>query len=374
MGNPYFDSASQNIDQAKMASLQAVAQAGTAGKQAFQQAQDAVTADKQAALARAATRAQTLGVGGNDQTFGGAYDARLGQLATNRAGFESGLAQTGASSASYLEKARSSLPLLQAINTNKANAQEAAIKSALALAAQKAQAAQDAANAAAARADARSKASSDRADARASASAARADARASAKAAAKLPTADQLFGQGKALSDQVNAALKPSSKMGETTDVDNAVFLANRLGGLDRGTNQVEPTAAARAYAQSLGLDEGAINGILTPQKTNSYTKALAPAPTPDEKWLTSNVRGMDATKARQVLAAPEFQQAGSIADQFGSSAVDETGLITESGPYAGLTPRAAFEKWMRSVPGTLTMKSAAIQYYGGYLDQMSKK
>jgi hypothetical protein len=357
MGNPYFDSASANIDQAKLASLQAVAQAGTAGKQAYQQAQDSINADKQAAMARAATRAATLGVGGNDQTFGGAYDARLGQLATNRAGFEGGLAQTQASSDSYLEKARSSLPLLQAINTNKANAQEAAIKAAIALAQQKAQAAADAAAAKEAAAEKRAQTAADRADARAQKSADRADARSAKTAAAKDPTFDRLIAAGK-----LEVGASPLNKARLDT--------GNILGAVTENPD----VRMARLAGQDMGYSPLQIGTALNQAKTNTYIKGQTPAPTPDEKWLTSNVRGMDTTKARQVLAAPEFQQAGTIADQFGSSAVDETGLITESGPYAGLTPRAAFEKWMRSVPGTLTMKNAAIQYYGGYLDQMSKK
>lgn len=358
MGNPYFDSASQNIDQSKLASLQAVAAAGTAGKQAYQQAQDSINADKQAAMARAATRATTLGVGGNDQTFGGAYDARLGQLATNRAGFEGGLAQTQASSDSYLEKARAGLPLLQAINTNKATAQEAAIKSALALAKEKAaaQAAKDAA------AEARAERAAERADARSQKSSDRADARAAKTAAAKDPSFDKLIAAGK-----LEVAASPLNKA--RLDTGNI---------LDTVTQNPD-VRMARLAGRDMGYSPLQIGTALSQGKTNTYTKAAAPVATPDERWLISNVRGMDQTKARQALAAPEMGWARDfVNDTLSAVQVDETGAITSAPKgfegMVGQTPAAAFEAWVRAQKGNLTMKEGLSKYYGPAIAAMFGK
>jgi hypothetical protein len=82
-------------------------------------------------MSRAAERSALYGVGGNDQTFLGGYDARANQMGVNRSNFESGLAQTAASGQSYLEKARASVPMLEAQNIGKVTDQETKIKLAI---------------------------------------------------------------------------------------------------------------------------------------------------------------------------------------------------------------------------------------------------
>jgi hypothetical protein len=367
--SPYFQSANAQIDTSKKGLLDAVAQAGTAGKAAFDAAQAQIAQQKQDAVTRAAQRS-ALGIGGNNDTFLSSYDARAGQLGSNQAGFQAGLAQTQASGDSYLEKARGGMGALEAVNINKGQDAETKIKLAIqaaqakAQAAAQAQAAQDArANAAAARADARSQASSDRADARAAAT-----------RAAKPLTSDQLLGTGKALADTVNGALHPRDNTSASMDdVDNAVFAANQLGGLGPNTQGVDPAAAARAYAKSLGMDDATINSILTPSKLNTYSTALTkltsqPA-TPDVKWLKSNVPGMDDKKAQQSLAAPEFAEAGrQVLSYFAVAPVDGSGKINDGSPYNGMSPKDAFHAYVYSQPGNLTMKEAAVKYYGAAL------
>lgn len=312
-GSPYFDSSSQVIDESKKNLLNAVATGGTAGKQAFDAAQAAAAQAKQDAVARAAQRAALYGVGGNDQTFLGAYDTRANQMGVNRANFESGLAQTQASGESYLEKARGAIPVLQAVNANKAQDTESKIKLAIQAAQAKAQAeAEKQARAEQAQID-----RENRADARANARADRSDARAAARDAAKtpkLPTADQLLGQGKTLADQINTGLHAgaNAKPGDADamgDVDNAVFLGNQSGLYDP-TQGADTVGMARQYAKSLGMDEGTINGILTPAKTGAWDKAAAPTRDAYAKALATKYasKGVDDRLASSVVNNVDWQ------------------------------------------------------------------
>lgn len=356
--SPYFQSSNAQIDDSKKALLDAVAQAGTAGKQSFDAAQAAAAQARQDAVARAAQRSALLGVGGNDQTFLGAYDARANQGAVNRTNFESGLAQTGASGQSYLEKARAGIGALQAVNANKLTDQETKIK----LAIQAAQAKAEAAAQAQAAQDARANATADRADARAAKTSAAADARAAATKAAKDPTFDQLVAGGK-----LEVAASPVNKARLDT--------GNILGAVTENPD----IRMAKLAGQDMGYSPLQIGTALTPAKTNSYIKAVTPIPTPDEKWLTSNVRGMDSTKAKQALAAPEFRQAGDLAAMLSAATINPDGTLAGTDPgmdksWAGLTPRQALVKWISAQPGNLSMKAAVDQYYGTQLDQFTKK
>jgi hypothetical protein len=314
MASPYFDSANRQVDESKKGLLEAVATGGTAGKQAFDAAQAQAAQAKQDAVARAAERSALYGVGGNDQTFLGAYDARANQMGVNRANFESGLAQTQASGSSYLEKARSSIPLLEAQNIGKVTDQETKIKLAIEAAKQKAMAEQEKEQ----RSLQRTLDSESRAEARALARENRAESRSSAKEARalaakepKLPTANQLLGQGQTIADKVNAALKSGTTYGAgTEDVDNAVFLANEMGGV--GNNGVTADNAARAYAKSLGLSEGVVAGILTPMATGSWSKASAPVKDEYASALASKYasKGVSPALAKSVVNNVDFQAA----------------------------------------------------------------
>jgi hypothetical protein len=120
-------------------------------------------------------------------------------------------------------------------------------------------------------------------------------------------------------------------------------------------------------------MDDATINSILTPGKLNTYstamTKLMSQPATPDVKWLTSNVRGMDNTKAQQALAAPEFQEAGrQVLSYFSQASVDDKGKINDGQGYDGMTPKDAFHKYVYSQQGNLTMKDAAFKYYGNSL------
>jgi hypothetical protein len=355
--SPYFQSANAQIDTSKKGLLDAVAQAGTAGKAAFDAAQAQIAQQKQDAVARAAQRS-ALGIGGNNDTFLSSYDARAGQLGSNQAGFQAGLAQTQASGDSYLEKARGGMGALEAVNINKGVDAETKIK----LAIQAAQAKAQAAAQAQAAQDARANEAANRADARAARSSAAADARAAATKAAKDPTFDQLIAGGK-----LEVAANPVNKARLDT--------GNILGAVTENPD----VRMARLAGRDMGYSPLQIGTVMTPAKTNSYVKAVTPIPTPDEKWLVSNVRGMDATKAKQALAAPEFHQAGDLASMLAGATINPDGTLAGTDPgmdasWAGLTPRQALVKWIGAQPGNLSMKAAVDQYYGTQLDQFTKK
>ncbi len=320
--SPYFDSASGQIDESKKGLLQAVATGGTAGKQAFDAAQAQAAQAKQDAVARAAERSALYGVGGDNQTFLGAYDARANQTAVNRSNFESGLAQTQASGESYLEKARGAIPVLQSININKGADAENKIKLAIEAAKQKALAEQEKEQRslqrqldAEARAESRAISRENRAESRSSAK----EAREKAAKEPKLPTANQLLGQGQSLSDMVNRGLSAgrNARPGDADamgDVDNAVFAVNQMGG-DASRGGISAEQGARYYASQLGLDEGTINGILTPMATGSWAKASAPAKDAYASALASKyaTKGVDERLARSVVNNVDFQAATSF-------------------------------------------------------------
>jgi hypothetical protein len=320
--SPYFQSANTAIDADKKALLEAVAGAGTAGAQAYQQSQAAINQAKQDALGRAAQRAVTLGAGGNDQTFGGAYDSRLGQLNTNNQSFQQGLQSMSAANQGYLENARSAIPTLSAINTNKATAQEATIKAAIAAARQKAQDAADAA--ALARQDKLN--AEDRADARASRRDDRADARAAAKEAAKATkplTRDQLFGKVQATEDVQNNAT-PGASMIETNPNLSDIL----MGAMDtyaynknKGQSTTPEFELAKALGEYYGMTPDQVYAAIPPAKLASYMsgetkvdKTLTSMSDPEKAAYADSLakkyasKGVTTTLAKSVVNNVDFQ------------------------------------------------------------------
>lgn len=346
MTSPYFESAGRVIDESKAALLKAVAENGAAGKAAYEQAQQGLNQARQDAVNRAASRSH-LGIGGDNQTFLGNYDARANQMAVNRAGFESGLAQTQASGESYLEKARGAIPVLQAVNTNKALDTESKIKTAIAAAQAKAQAELEKEQ----RAEQRRLETEARAEARAIARENRAAERAAKKEAAKDSklTKAELLGAGQTLSDQY------------------AGFLGKQPGG--PGTFSADESA--RALAAYKGISPLEVNTLLGPRK------APAPAPLPQplsREWIKANTTYTDK-RAGEILAAPEVGQAAQFLGTLATTKVNDRGLIDDASArgenidFNGMTPRQAFETWLNSVPGIKSMKESLRQYYGPWID-----
>lgn len=326
-GSPYFDSSSTQIDASQRALLDAVATGGTAGKQAFDAAQAQAAQAKQDATARAANRAALFGAGGNDQTFLGAYDDRMNQGAVNRANFESGLAQTQASGTSYLEKARASIPVLQAINSNKISQQEAAMRAAIAVAKQKADdaAAADARKEAAA--EARANTAADRADARAAKTADRADARAAAKAG--QPTINGLLGAAAqqktattgALSTKIAGLQAPpiQTPFGPVGGAQSSKY--NYGGNITLPVTQGQLTQAqntpidqwAYSIGQASGMSPAKLAELFSPQEqaaiANAQNTTAKLSATPDEKFLAT-MPGVDPATAHTIATNPDYKNA----------------------------------------------------------------
>lgn len=298
MASPYMDSASKQIDEGKKALLESVAQAGTQGKAAFDQAQQQAAAARQEALTRAAQQRTLYGVGGNDQTFLGAYDARANQMGVNRTNFESGLAQTQASGESYLEKARASIPLLESQNMQKVTDQETKIKLAI-----------EAARAKAEEARLKEERALQRqldAEARAEARALAREGRAAARSAAKPPKAADLFSAGELAKQQlVGGAQGQVDKL--ATPIPAGAFgkISNEPGGSGKyiynSGNLALPIARqtlkeagalnvedlARQIGLNLGLDPVEVGAILNPAAVNSYRSAVAKLAPPDPQAAT---------------------------------------------------------------------------------------
>ncbi|HYD46170.1 MAG TPA: hypothetical protein VEA79_12970 [Phenylobacterium sp.] len=313
--SPYFDSASRFIDEGKANLLRAVADGGTAGKQAFDAAQAQAGQAKQDAVGRAAERSALYGVGGNDQTFLGAYDTRMNQMNVNRANFESGLAQTQASGESYLEKARASIPVLQAQNINKGMELDTKYRTAIDAALAKAQADREKED----RALQRQLDSESRSESRAIAREGRAESRAAAKEAAKPPKFEDIAGQAQALTDmgavdtdtvaaQIRQSLPLTNDMLMTAQ-DRYAFKKNQ--GVDTSPEQELMFLVAEAW----GMSPAQASAILTPQKINSYVKAQAPAPALEDstaKSLASKyaAKGVNYDTAKSVINNVDFKEA----------------------------------------------------------------
>jgi hypothetical protein len=135
-------SAKQEAEDRKAKLLEAVAQAGTAGRQSYEQAQQAIQGEQQVALQRASERARLYNVDpsvGAD-VVGSRYGQNLANLAGMQDSFTKGLEGTRASGVSYLEKLGAAFPMVQEQNRLTIAGREKEIQAALAEAQAKAEA------------------------------------------------------------------------------------------------------------------------------------------------------------------------------------------------------------------------------------------
>lgn len=140
MADPWAG-AQSNVDDQKKAMLQAMAQSGSAGRAAFEEARKAVEAEQQAAMQRAAQRAALVGMPnvGVEGQVGEAYGSRLSALDSAKAGFDADLARRQSANENYFGQVGAALPFLQAKVTEKLGTREAEIKKGLELARLKAE-------------------------------------------------------------------------------------------------------------------------------------------------------------------------------------------------------------------------------------------
>ena len=364
-----FEGAKSEREEANKGLLEAVAMAGAEGKKAYQAARDAVGQQRQGALDRAAQQAQMTG-----QNFGPAATAPVMQEAdrfgTYYAGQEAAgqqhLQNIGASGSSYLAKVGAIAPFMQQKAIDQAAARENEYKMAIA----QNQAKIDAEKAAREREyahDFEMLAARDRYDQKGAAASAD---KAKADAVEKI-TLPELIGLAK---QQPNIMKDSGNILGSVKgqNVHAAGNLAQRAG----------------TIGGQIGMSPAKLAGLQTPDFQKNLMSDLAglegkPAPPPipaplSKDWIMQNVimpgttKKATSSRADDVLKAPEVQMAQRFLETLNVTKL-ENGRIDDASAsdFRGMTPRQAFDTWLDSQPGILTMKAALRQYYGPYLDQL---
>lgn len=334
-----LDAVSPDVAGRTKALLSAVASGGTAGLKAYESAIADTTRAKTDGIARAQQRASLIG-GPEAQGFEGQaaaqYDRGISNLGSSRASFESNMAQLGAAHKNYLDQVASSVPLVRA-DTQR---QLALKKQAL--------------------------------DAELAQSAAKAEKESKPKISEILNLAQNV---GSLYADRPgDQPLKGVVGPNGRTETGSASINPNRNWVTDDLMMTAADNAAfngtsvefelAKIVAEVSGVDP---NSTVAPSDVKPYLRAQ-PEATPDEKWITSNVRGVDPAKAKSILSDPAFVQAGSTSTDFAQAELDDKGKITEDGDYKGLTPREAFRKYVYAVVNDRPLADAAFEYYGANL------
>lgn len=360
-----FEGAKSENDEQQKALLDVIAQSGSAGRKEYENAQAQAQQQRQNALDYASQRARVSG-----QDFGPTVTAPVTEAADRfntyfagqNAAFQNNLQGIGNSAQSYLAKVNAIAPFIQAQNQQQAADRENQLKMSIAAN----QAKIDAAKAA----DERNFQQQ---------LALKAAGGGGSSANVKPPSIQAVLGMAQ---DAVSAS--PGLQTEGAPGLPKTKILGGprmQIGPATPGTN-VAAIPAVRSnvneLATALGNAYGTpnIESIYSPQQQalqvgqyNRYEKATTPPPMPDEKWLMSNVPGMDRTKAQQALAAPEFVEAGrQVEAYFSHPDLDDTGKIADGSVYDGMSPYDAFHQYMFSQRGNLSMKEAAMKFYGSSL------
>ena len=374
---PSMAGVAQNTNDNTSQALAAMARYGQAGLDAYNQAQQAVQAQRQQVLDGLA---KTQGLGGDAQSLlasqvQASMAPHLADLSQGQANLAGDLALGQQQYQRYGAEANAAIPVIQAQSQQQMGIRQQALQAAQQQidAAAAAKAAQDAQDMQIKQAELATQQEQTKQAALSAAAAA-----AKATPGANM-TLDQLLGaaslaQGQNVSPAVNPKAAGPLPPGQQ-------FARNLP---DQGL-----TSEAAQIGQQLGLPAEVIAGLYSPAEQAAISGAivrqgsnaakLAPPP-PDVSWLTKNVPGVNQQMAQQYVAAPEWQQYQAFTDAFlnGGFVLDNSGKITNANnapaAYVGKTPRQALEVYVQSLPGYAHMKSAAIQYYGGTLDQISKK
>jgi hypothetical protein len=350
-----LDAVSGDVAARTKALLSAVATGGTAGLKAYEQSIASTGQAKTDAVTRAQQRAGLIG-GPEAQGFEGqassAYDRGLSNLGNARGSFEANMAHLGSAHKNYLDQVGAAVPLVRADTQKQLALKQQAIDAALA---------------------------KDAADAE---KAAEKEAKANKpKLADILNLSQNLSGlyAGGPNDTPIKGTVGPNGRTQEGSATihpdrnwvtDDLMMTAADNAAFNGTTTEFE---LAKIVAEVSGLDAAETAKLVTPSNVATATtkadKALAPVATPDEKWLVSNVRGMDSTKAKQALSSPEFLEAGKQStDYFAAVELDDKGNINDGSDYDGLSPYEAFRQYVYSLAGNRSMKDAAFEYYGSNL------
>lgn len=352
--DPFEGAKSEGQDQQR-ALLDAIANAGAAGRKAYEDAQAQVERSRAAALERAVARAQLTGqnLGGADTAAVGESADRFGNyFAGQNAANQSHLGNIGASAQSYLDKISQIAPFLQSENTNKAADREQQIK----LAQQANQAKIDADKAAQLASYQHDFDMLTMRNKQAQQSAAQ---RATSAKAPKLTKA-QLLGAGQTLSDEyaTDAGMAPGSQ---------GTFSADQ---------SARALAAYRNNEFGDGPDENEVNALLGPRKAAPVAAPQVPQPF-DKNYLLGPFRyegkAITSSRADEVLRAPEVAGGQRVVEILSTQKLDSNGRITANTDERGMTPWQAFETWLDAQPGIRTMKTAMKDYYRPYLTSLEQ-
>jgi hypothetical protein len=114
-----FATAGAEADKAKLALLQAVAESGTSGRNAYLAAESSIQQQKQSALGQAAGRANAIGapdafMSRQAETISRPLDMLSGSLSAGRAQFDSDIARQSADASTYFDKVKAAVPIVQA--------------------------------------------------------------------------------------------------------------------------------------------------------------------------------------------------------------------------------------------------------------------
>lgn len=372
--DPFVGAKSEGEDQ-KRGLLDAIAEGGVAGKQAYQDAQKEVGTYRQGALDRASQRANMTG-----QSFGGAEMAPVTEAADRygtyfagqRAASQSQLDQIGASGTSYLAKINAIAPFVQNQNLQAAADREQGFKTEIAANQSKIDG-QKLADQANRDHDIKMLQMRLAADQQQAGASARATASKESSASVKGITLNQLVG---AAQQQPNV-YKDSGNIMASVKGQNVAAAGNLVG-------------RAGTIGRNLGVDEAKLAGLTEPGFMTGLAGDLAKmgggaAPTQpplfDKNWLTNSFRydgkPISGARADEVMRAPETKSAERFISDLSNAKLGSNGRLVP-GPifdesFSGLTLREAFNNWIDQQPGIRTMKTALKDYYGPYLDSYNR-
>ncbi len=374
-----FEGGQEHAESEKKALLDAIAQAGAAGKAAYETAKAETGKMQQSALERAKQRARLTG-----QELGGADVAPVAETADRFGTYFTGqqaagqnlLGQIGASGESFLSKIGAITPFMR----QKAATEAAEREKTLQLAVQQNQARIDAEKAAAAEAHKRDiellklRASLDET------SAEKAATRAAIQKAqeAKPPSIDAVLG---AAANYAKAPAAPLPKGG--TQAERDAIAAAEIKRQLAGSSQKGLLDFAVGTGRELGVPN--IEELYLREKGITAPAATPPPAPLDKNWLTSAFRyegkPISAKRADEVLRAPEVQITKDLVTQLSGIKRDPvSGMLDEDVyfrgqkfPTRGMTPRQVLDAALELMPGIKTMKTALRDYYGGYLDQLGR-
>lgn len=357
MANEYsfsLDSALANSNDSKRKALEAVAQGGKAGLDAYNAAQKDLATQRTGALDAAMERSRDTGGGANtgQEFLTNTFNRNQSSLSNLSAASQDRFANMGASNASYFDKLNATLPLLANQNREKAMTQENKIKATIA----EAQAAAEA------------RAKEKQADrefqlARDAARESAADKRAAAKdSAGKVPTLDELLGAAFMQQEQAKGIVQgsrdlnaqavtpvsgnPFSKLpagtaryerqlaGQATNADARAAAGPAAEAARQASPYLNMDVSELAYqlGQAAGVPQNKLAGLyapgkqaaiassikkLTPQQTNEVAKAIA------TKYDT---RGVTQAVASTIIKDPDFKAAvADLTQKFGEPAAGWT-------------------------------------------------